>query len=130
MFNYNGSSVIENVIGSIENLYRFTYVDVGAQGRASDGGVFGASSLHTVLENGSLHIPPPRSPPGSNTPMNYVIMADEAFPLKPYLMRPYPRRLLTDERKVSNCEMLPVVLTKIVISEVGGEVSITCCPHK
>lgn len=81
---------------------RFTYVDVGAQGRASDGGVFASCTLQPALEANCLNIPPPRPPPGSNMAMPFVVVGDEAFPLKKYLMRPYPRRALTNERKVSS----------------------------
>ena len=78
----------------------FTYVDVGAQGRASDGGVFAACSLERAMENNTINITPPRTPANCDTPMPYVILGDDAFPLKQYLMRPYPRRALTNERKV------------------------------
>lgn len=38
---------------------------------------------------------------GENMP--YVIVADEAFPLKNFMLRPYPgRQLTTDESKVYN----------------------------
>ena len=79
---------------------RFTYVDVGAQGRASDGGVFSACSLEQAILRNNLNIPPPRLLPQSAERFPYVILGDEAFPLKPYLMRPYPRRTLTHEKKV------------------------------
>ena len=32
----------------------------------------------------------------------YVLVCDEAFPLRPYLMRPFPGRTLNDERRVFN----------------------------
>ena len=63
--------------------YKFTYIDVGAYGREHDSGVFGRTSFNTRLENGSLGLPP--SDVGS-----FCFVADEAFPLREYLMRPYP----------------------------------------
>ncbi|CAH1998036.1 unnamed protein product [Acanthoscelides obtectus] len=34
--------------------------------------------------------------------MPYFFVGDEAFPLKPYLMRPYPGRQLTEQKSVFN----------------------------
>lgn len=53
------------------------------------------------LENNAAGLPEPTPLPGRDIPFPYVIVADEAFPLKPYLMRPYPKkvkRLMDDER--------------------------------
>ena len=65
-------------------------VDVGSYGRDSDGGIFAKSSLGQRLENGTLNVPPERQLPNSDTIAPYVIVADVAFPLKTYIMRPYP----------------------------------------
>ena len=52
--------------------------------------------------NGTLGLPPNEPLPGAPTlgPMPYVIVADEAFPLKQNIMRPYPGRNLTENRKI------------------------------
>jgi len=68
---------------------RFIYVDIGEYGRVSDGGVFNNSSLVQALEHNTLNIPPPSDVPNSQDPLPYVIVADDAFPLKKYLMKPY-----------------------------------------
>lgn len=79
-----------------------TYVSVGANGRVSDGGVFGASTLSRALDEGWLNIPPPTQLPNSEKTLPHVILGDEAFPLKPYLIRPYPRRELNHAHKIFN----------------------------
>lgn len=84
--------------------FRFTYVSVGANGRISDGGVFAACSLARGLEDKSLNVPPPSKLPGSDKILPYVLLGDEAFPLKSYLMRPYPRRELDHDERVSYVE--------------------------
>lgn len=76
---------------------------MGAQGRVSDGGVFRNSTLCQALADNSVNLPAPRTIPGCDGPaLPYVVLADEAFPLKEYLMRPYPGRDLTDRRRVSS----------------------------
>ncbi|CAN7937470.1 unnamed protein product, partial [Ixodes hexagonus] len=82
--------------------YKFLYVDVGRCGGESDGGVFRRCQLSGALESNQLGVPEPVALPGGNvTP--YVILGDEAFPLKPYLMRPYPKRSIkTDADKIFN----------------------------
>ncbi|KAG0720457.1 Protein ALP1-like [Chionoecetes opilio] len=80
----------------------FMYVDVGASGRASDSGVWDRCGLKDALEKARLNIPPVASLPFSNRQCAYVIVGDDAFPLKKHLMKPYPGRDLTDEKLVFN----------------------------
>lgn len=70
---------------------RFLTIEVGGRGKQSDGGTFNASSLNRLLERGAFNMPEPRTVPNSNITAPYVIVADEAYPLKEYLMRPYPK---------------------------------------
>jgi len=79
------------LLALIDHNYCFTYIDVGANGKASDGGVFQESSFFEALENNTL-----------NTPDDVVFVADDAFPLKTYLMKPYNRRNLTREQAIFN----------------------------
>lgn len=69
--------------------YRFIYIDVGCNGRVSDGGVFNNSSFANALENGSLHLPAPEPLPGRSMDVPYVIVADDAFAIKPHIMKPF-----------------------------------------
>ena len=88
------------MLALVDAKYKFIYVDVGCNGRISDGGVYRNSSLRAALENIKLGIPPPRYVRGSALP--YVIVADDAFPLKTYLMKPYPFRGVPFEKRVTN----------------------------
>ncbi|CAH1990945.1 unnamed protein product [Acanthoscelides obtectus] len=49
-----------------------------------------------ALENGSLHLPPDQFLPGTTQLAPCVILGDEAFPLKRYLMRPFPGSQVDD----------------------------------
>ena len=42
------------------------------------------------LEAGSFNLPPPRQIPRTNITLQYVLVRDQLYPLKEYLMRPYP----------------------------------------
>lgn len=78
-------------------------VDIGAEGRNSDGGVFMRSKLSEVLINNTLNIPPPVPIESDGPALPYVLVDDEAFGLSSYMMRPYPVRApLTLEKKVYN----------------------------
>lgn len=70
--------------------YCFTFLDIGAEGRQSDGGVFRNSNLYKALEENLIRIPPPDIIGNNGPVLPYVIVADEAFPLKTYMMRPFP----------------------------------------
>ena len=80
------------VLAMCDYNYKFTYVNIGSAGREGDAGVFGQSKLYHSLECNSLHIPPPCLVNGTDVELPYVIVGDEAFPMKKYLMRPYPGR--------------------------------------
>lgn len=69
--------------------YRFIIVDIGAPGRQGDSGVLTNSRLMNLLEDDKLKIPPHVQLDNKKFP--YVFVADEAFPLTTYMMRPYPR---------------------------------------
>ena len=70
------------------------------QGRASDGGVILACALERAISENKLNIPLPRLLPGTAERFPYVILGDEAFPLKSYLTRQYHRRAFTYKKKV------------------------------
>ena len=76
----------------VDAKYMFTFLDVGCNGRISDGGVFANCTLSEALRSGSLDLPPPQPLPGRETNVPYVIVADDAFPLSKHIMKPFPFR--------------------------------------
>ncbi|XP_024884674.1 protein ANTAGONIST OF LIKE HETEROCHROMATIN PROTEIN 1-like [Temnothorax curvispinosus] len=82
--------------------YIFTLVDVGAFGSQSDGGVFKESAFGIALDNNELEIPDDSCLPETDTKFPYYMVADEAFPLKSYIMRPYPGTKLDKTQKTFN----------------------------
>lgn len=90
-FNYkNNFSIV--LLALVDANYKFTYVDVGCKGRISDGGVFTRCSLYQAIENNNLNIPTPNCLAGSSIQTPYVIVADDAFSLTTYMMKPYSFR--------------------------------------
>lgn len=70
--------------------------------RASDGGVFLDSPLRDLLEDETLGVPEHTPLPHDDHPIPYHIIADEAFALKPWLMKPYPQRNMTVQMRIYN----------------------------
>ncbi|XP_008190094.1 protein ALP1-like [Acyrthosiphon pisum] len=81
---------------------KFIIIDVGARGKQSDGGTFASSKLCNLISNNNLNVPPEKHLPGTNIKVPYVLIGDEAYPLKPYLMRPFPSRVLNPAREHFN----------------------------
>lgn len=87
-FNYKSFFSIV-LFALVDANYNFIFVDVGCQGRISDGGVFKNTQLYKGLQNGYFNLPPPEILPGNETPLPYVILGGEAFALNDNLMKPY-----------------------------------------
>ena len=63
-FNYkNRFSIV--LLALVDADYRFLYVDIGCNGRISDGGVFRNSKFFQALENNALDIPKADFLPGT-----------------------------------------------------------------
>lgn len=100
-YNYKHYSSIV-LLALADANYCFTSIDVGAYGREGDCHIFNRSILGQRLRNNQLKLPEDKLLPNTNNPVPFVIVGDEAFGLGEHLMRPYPRRNLTDSRKVFN----------------------------
>ena len=88
--------------GLADARYRFIAIDVGAYGKQSDGGIFRHSSLYQFLSSNNFNMPNAKKLPLSDVERSFVILGDEAYPLLIYLRRPYPRRQLTESRRLFN----------------------------
>lgn len=91
------------LLAMCDSNYLFTFVDIGAYGKESDSTVFKNSALYDAIKNNTLQLPTAKPISESfNTPLPYVIVADEAFALSGHVMRPYPKKSLTTRKKVYN----------------------------
>lgn len=93
-FNYkNYYSIVLLAVSDSDNTFRI--IDVGAYGKDSDGGVLSNSIFFQELNSGNIQLPPEERLPNSDIVAPYVFLGDEAFPLKTFIMRPYPRTQAT-----------------------------------
>jgi len=65
------------LLALIDSHCRCIYVDIGAYGQTSDGGVYNNSSLAVAVEKGELHLPPSSTIPGTDRDMPYIIVGDD-----------------------------------------------------
>lgn len=102
-FNYKKTFSIV-LMAMADASYKFTYVDVGANGRISDGGVYNNSSLSAAIQSNTLGIPPPKPlvENDDSTIVPYVIVADDAFALSANLMKPYAFSSMDHAQRIFN----------------------------
>lgn len=142
--NYKGTDSII-LLALVDANYKFIWINVGANGRTHDAAVYRESNLKCVLESDNLNLPSPRPLPGSEISIPYVIIADDAFPLGPHLMKPYSSRGLSNEQRIANYRLsrarrvvensfgllsnkFRILLTKIHLSPPKVElIAKTCC---
>lgn len=84
-----------------------TYSDllthIGAYGRRSDGGIFRECQFGKNFEQKKMNVPNAEAIFENGPTLPYCRVGDEAFPLKEYLLQPYPGRgRLTKERNIFN----------------------------
>lgn len=106
-FNYKKTFSIV-LLALVDSHYNFISVDVGAYGKNSDGGIFANSNLGKALQRGTLSVPGNVALPGTSNEAPHVIVGDEAFPLKTYLMRPYPGQDLDISKRIFNYRLCRV----------------------
>lgn len=100
-YNYKGfCSII--MMALVDGDYNFQWIDVGTPGSASDAQIWNSIDLLEYIEANKMGIPAPEPLPQGDRPIPYFIVADDAFALKSYLMKPYSKRNLTKPEKIFN----------------------------
>lgn len=100
-YNYKGTFSIV-LLGIVNANYEFIYVNAGTNGSISDGGVFKHTSFHEKLLSNQLHLPGPSALPSSDVVAPYCFVADSAFAMNENLLKPYPQRNLTHDKRIYN----------------------------
>ena len=100
-FNYKGFYSIV-LMALVDADYKFIWADVGGTGSASDAQIYNNSELKECAEDGSLGFPDPDPLPNDNQDVPYFFIGDDAFALRPSMMKPYCLRGLTNEQRIFN----------------------------
>lgn len=98
-YKYHFSIVLKALVDA---NYRIVYCDVGSNGRISDGGVFAACTLNLCMMRNSVNFPIPQNLPGTELACSFHVVADEAFPLRADIMKPFPVRNLSRNQRIFN----------------------------
>lgn len=83
-----------------DSNYKFLYVDVGAEGGAGDGGTWQKCNLHDAINKNYITFPDDTPLPNATTSIPYHIVGDDAFALKPFLMKPYSHQSQVYEERI------------------------------
>ncbi|XP_039968172.1 protein ALP1-like [Bactrocera tryoni] len=129
-YNYKGTNSI--VLMAIADAdYRFIYIDVGCNGRVSDGGVFGKSTFQKALDNNTLRLPLPQPLLNRDRDCPYLLVADDAFRMQKHILKPYPGKNLTAGQRIFNYRLSRarrVVENAIQLNEhKTTQITLACC---
>lgn len=97
-YNYKGRHSMV-LLAIVDARYRFLLVDFGSNGRISDGGVLLNTKFFAKLQSGELNIPEPSDVSDNFKSVPYVIVADDAFPLRPDILKPFRQAQLDSPDK-------------------------------
>ena len=96
-FNYKGFFSLV-LLAICDAKYCFTFVDIGQYGSDNDSGALKLSHMDKCFEDNSLNALEGSKIPGMGVELPYFLVEDEIFPLKTWLMRPYPGTLDETQR--------------------------------
>lgn len=100
-FNYKGTFSV--VLFAVVNAnYEFMYIHTGSNGSMSDGGILKNTSFYEKLMNKELHLPQSYLLPGTDIYVPYVFLGDSAFALDTHIMKPFPERNISREKRIFN----------------------------
>lgn len=83
----------------VNSNYEFIFVDVGKNGRVSDGGVIEYTGFYKKMLKGELDLPDNQETVKS---LNYVFLGDEAFTLHEHFLKPFAQKELNYEKRIFN----------------------------
>lgn len=78
------------------------YVHTGINGSVSDGGVIKHTSFYSKLIADNLNLPPSCTLPETNITAPYIFLGDSAFGINRHIMKPYPFKNITHEKRIFN----------------------------
>ena len=91
----------------VDARYRFLFVDISQPGGDSVGGIWSNTDISYAVDYDEAGFPPNRKLPGNEDDPNapelpIFIVGNDAFGLKPWLMKPYPFHRIDNKQRVFN----------------------------
>lgn len=88
-YNYKNFFFSIVLLAVCDSNYCFSCIDIGSHKKNCDSTIFKRSSFYKLLQSGELNVPTPKFLPNeSNTEMQFVFVADEAFELSETVLKP------------------------------------------
>ena len=90
------------MLAFVDGQYKFRWLDVVTAESCSDAQICNTCHLKVKINDGSIGFPDPAPITQFGRHVPYFILADDAFALKTWVMKPYGRRMLTREERIAN----------------------------
>ena len=90
--------------------YCFTMIDIGGYGKDNDASIFNESKISKGFEDNLLSVLNAEEVGGSLMP--FVLISDDIFAMKPWLMKAYPGKELNEDQRIYNfghCQALRTI---------------------
>ena len=100
-YNYkNFHSIV--LLGVCDAKYCFSFIDIGAYGGTNDASVLSNSAFGQAFDENPTNLNLSRPTLHGNKTLPYVLLGDDIFPLKPWLMKPYPGKNIDESQRLYN----------------------------
>lgn len=100
-YNYKGFHSIV-LLAVCDSAYCFTFVDIGAYGSTNDASVLSNTTYGEALDKWPTVLNIPKQTYCGRQKLPFVFVGDEIFPLKPWLLKPYPGKNLDESQRINN----------------------------
>ena len=100
-YNYKGFFSIV-LMAVCDANYCFTLVDLGQYGSNNDSGILANSRMGQLFDSNDMFVPEDSQLSQSDQTLSYFLLGDEIFPLKKWLMRPFPGKNANEAERIYN----------------------------
>lgn len=100
---YNYKHFFSVILFAMVNAnYEFMFVHVGTNGCASDAAILKNTTFYRKLMEDKLNLPQPCPLSDGCVPVPYVCLGDSAFSLNRHIMKPFPFKEISHEKRIFN----------------------------
>ncbi len=86
----------------VDDIYKFTWVEIGADGTSSDAQIFEECDLKQAIDQNVIGFPPPDHLPYDDRDIPYFFVGDDSFPQRTYMMKNYGKLGLEVPERIYN----------------------------